>query len=152
MAHSSKSQKIADYVGRSIIEMGDLNDWQQAAIVLLATKREHKMNYDQIAEELGISHMTLYRFRQRPEVKDYILRFNMARMIDAIPEVMDAQVDMAVKRGSTKAAELILKYTGLLVERKAVEADVKAEVSSVSDQDNDALRAELEALRRKLEC
>lgn len=141
---------IEKYCRKSILDMSELNEWQQAAIVLLATKRDHKMTYDQISDELGIDSSTLYRFRQRNDVKDYILRYNMARIVDKIPEVMEAQVESAISNRSTKAAELLLKYAGLLIERRSVDADVRAEVTSVGDQDTDALKAELESLRSKL--
>lgn len=147
----AKQDVIKKYVDQSIIDLDALEQWQSAAIVLLASKREHKMSYEEISEELGISTVTLYRFRQRTDVKDYILRFNMARIIDRLPEMMEAQMESAISNRSTKAAELILKYAGLLVERRSVDADIKTDVREVSDQSNDDLKRELEALRVKID-
>lgn len=143
--------RIGAYQMRSLLKMDDLEPWQQAAIVLLSTKREHKMTYEQIAEEVGVDPSTLYRFRQRDDVKDYILRYTMARIIDRIPEVVEVQAEQAINRGSVKSAELILKYAGLLAERRIVDADVRAEVADVTDKDVEELERELAELRKKAE-
>lgn len=148
----SEMDKLKRFADRAIIELEGLVDWQKAAIVLLATKHEHQLSYEQIAEELGISPVTLYRFRQRKEISDYVARFTTARVIDSLPAIVNKQVEMAVSRGSVKSAELLMKYAGLLVERRAVEADIRANVDSIADKDNDQLQVELEELRRKLEA
>lgn len=146
MANKSALMK---HVDRAIIALDGLEAWQQAAIVLLATKSEHKMSYEEIAKEIGVAPVTLYRFRQRPDVKDYLLKYNMARIIDSIPDVMDAQVKKAIKSSDTKAAELIVKYAGLLVERRAIDADVHADLANVTDKRVEDLEAELRELRAK---
>ncbi|MFB5192025.1 phBC6A51 family helix-turn-helix protein [Alicyclobacillus fastidiosus] len=143
----SKADSIQRYVEQAIIEMPDMKDWQKAAIVLLSTKPDHKMTYEQIAEELGISTVTLYQFRQRSEVHQALLNFNLARVIDRIPAVTEAMVKKSVDRGDPLAAKLIFQIAGLLVERRAVEADVKTQVVSVADKTEDDLEAELARLR-----
>lgn len=143
------TDKVKRLVDKSLLDLDELSDWQKAAVVLLSTKGEHKMGYEKMAKELGVNYVTLYRFRQRPDVKKYILDYTMARIVDRIPEVLEAQVEQAISRKSVKSAELLLKYAGLLIERREIESSVTT-TSSESQKDNKALQDELDMLRNRL--
>lgn len=141
---------VQRHVDRAIIALEGLEGWQQAAIVLLATKPEHKMTYEEMAAELGISSQTLYRFRQRPDVKDYLVRYDLARVIDRIPDVTEAMIKKAVG-GDPLSQKLFYQYAGLLVERRAVEADVNANLVNGTDARVEDLHKELAELRKKFD-
>ncbi len=135
---------------RSLLALDTMSPWQKAAIVLLSTKHEHRMTYEQIASEVGIDTKTLYLFRQRPDVQKALGEYVMAQIIEQMPAVAAKQLEQAITRGSVKSAEWLGKISGLLVERRAVDANISADVHDVSDASNDALRGELEDLRTKL--
>jgi AcrR family transcriptional regulator len=135
---------------RSLLAMDSFEPWQKAAIVLLSTKHEHRLTYEQIADEVGVDVRTIYRFRQRKDVQKALGEYVMAQIVDHMPAVAAKQIEQAITRGSVKSAEWLGKMSGLLVERRAVDANVTAEMSDVSAASNDELHAELEALRSKL--
>lgn len=128
---------------------------KQKAILLLTRQiidpEAPKINYDEIAAECDVSVRQLFRWRQEPE-----FRAARAEVVDMYADEIVGDAFSALhwqvsKKRNVKAAEVLLKSRGMLVDRKEVSADVRAEVTEVSAQDADSLRDELEQLRRKLD-
>ncbi|UJF36543.1 phBC6A51 family helix-turn-helix protein [Paenibacillus hexagrammi] len=128
---------------------------KQKALLLLTQQiidpNAPKLTYAEIAEQAGISERQLFRWRTNDG------EFAQARkeIVESYADELIADAFMALKyqvsrNKNVKAAEVLLKSRGMLVDRKEVAGELKHEHSDVSKQDNNALMDELEALKRKL--
>lgn len=128
---------------------------KQKALLLLTQQiidaEAPKRTFAQVAEECGISERQLFRWRTNDK------EFAEARkeLVDSYAEEIVSEAFMALsyqlrRNKNVKAAEVLLKSRGMLVDRKEVQGELKHEHSDVSAKDNEALMDELEALRRKV--
>lgn len=132
-----------------------LSAQKQRAILLLTRQiidpDAPEMKLQEIADEIGVDQSTLFRWRTQD-----------SEFMEARKELVDKYADEIVgdaftalryqvkKKKNVKAAEVLLKSRGMLVDRKEVSGDMTLQHSDVSSQDNDALMAELEQLKAKL--
>jgi AcrR family transcriptional regulator len=121
---------------------------EQLAAARLLTDPDCKLTYAQIAEQVGISDRTLYRWREKEDFVDLIEQLSDRIMKTFISEV-DKAVMKSVKQGSVKAMELAYKRSGKLVDKKEVTSDVDVTVSGVGDKTNEELMAEVAAMEKK---
>jgi AcrR family transcriptional regulator len=129
---------------------------KQKALLLLTRQiidpDARRMTFQQIADECGISEKTLFRWRtQDPEFAKARKELVESYADELVSDAFAALKYKLTRNKSEKAAEIVLKSRGMLVDRKEVSADVRADVSAVIDQSNEDLQRELEALRAKLE-
>lgn len=100
----------------------------------------------ELAEELGVSHMTFYRWRNEPEYIEYLSLLS-SRTVDAtLPVATSALIRMIdSKQPSSKALEMFFKLLGMLNEKHTVETrDLSAELSE------DTLKKQIEALKAEM--
>jgi AcrR family transcriptional regulator len=121
---------------------------EQLAAARLLTDPDNRMTYLQIAEEVGVSERTLYRWREKEDFAQLIEELSDRIMKTFISEV-DKAVMKSVKNGSVKAMELAYKRSGKLVDKKEISSEVDVNVSSVGDKSNEELMAELADLEKK---
>lgn len=129
---------------------------KQKALLLLTQQiidpNAPRLTYGEVAEQCGISERQLFRWRTQDK------EFADARreLVDSYADEIVADAFMALKyqvsrNKNVKAAEVLLKSRGMLVDRKEVQGELKHEHSHVSAKDNEALMNELDALRKKLD-
>jgi hypothetical protein len=132
----------------------DLKPEKQKAILLMTKQmlepNGKKMVYHQIAKECGIDVNTLFRWRT--DDKDF--REARKKLVDTYAQelVIDAFVALRKqlhKNNNVKAAEVVLKSQGMLIDRKEGAPDTVIHLE-VGDRDNASLQAELDMLRNKL--
>lgn len=138
--------------------MGKFHDLQankQRAILLLTRQivdpDAERMTYEDIAKECGVSTVTLFNWR----TSDADFQAARKELVDKYADEIVSDAFTALRKqlrtkANVKAAEVVLKSRGMLIDRKEGGPDTVVNVD-VSGQDNDALADELAALRAKLE-
>jgi AcrR family transcriptional regulator len=121
---------------------------EQLAAARLITDPEAKLTNAQIAEQVGISERTLYRWREKEDYAELLESLSDRIMKTFISEV-DKAVMKSVKQGSVKAMELAYKRSGKLVDKKEISSDVDVTVSGVGDKSNEELMAEVAEMEKK---
>jgi DNA-binding XRE family transcriptional regulator len=121
---------------------------EQLAVARMITDPDCRMTNAQIAEEVGISERTIYRWREKEDYSELLESLSDRIMKTFISEV-DKAVMKSVKSGSVKAMELAYKRSGKLVDKKEVTSDVDVTVNGVGDKSNEELMAELVELEKK---
>lgn len=128
---------------------------KQKALLLLTNQvidpDAKRMTYDEIAAQCDISTRQLQRWRTQ-DTEFIAARKDLVESYanEIVSDAFHALKYQLVKHKNVKAAEVLLKSRGMLVDRKEVQADVNAKITDVNDQSNDDLMKELEALKRKL--
>ncbi len=120
-----------------------LNEKQIAAIEYLSQPKRAGMTYEQIAEAVGVSDVTLYKWRKDDTFNDELKREIVRKTIDRLPEVMASIPDHIINDGNAAMFRTLLQAHSLLTER--VEVDNK----SSEGADLDAMKAEIEKYRNK---
>lgn len=122
--------------------MAKLNDKQYAAIAILSQPKRGGLTYEQVAERVGVERTTLYHWRKDDLFNDELKRQIMRDTIDRLPEVMAAVPDLIINEGNAAMFRTLLQAQGLLTEKVEMTTQGGAE-------DIDAMKAKLEALRKK---
>jgi DNA-binding MurR/RpiR family transcriptional regulator len=99
-----------------------LNEKQRQAAQIFATNDIHKKTVEQIAEEVGVSTRTLYRWKQDPEFIQYQNMVAEIAMEDIIAEAY-AKLKVLMREGKSEKTQLedlklILQNRGKLVEKE----------------------------------
>lgn len=134
----------------------DLPDHKQRAIELLVLGDPEspgkRMRYQDIADEIGIAEFTLRRWRHDPE-------FNAARKEyrervfkpDIVEEALRTLMYNMKNQHSYGAAEVALKWSGEMIERRAVESNVNVNQQiDVKSEDTKKLMERLQDLHKQL--
>lgn len=112
-----------------------------------ATPRAHRNPplLKDLAAELGVDVSQLHRWRRRPNVRERMMELvdDAVGGPDRVAEVLEAVRGRALG-GSTRDAELFLRYAGVLVERKEVKHFEGDEIAQLTDEQ---IREELAELR-----
>jgi transcriptional regulator with XRE-family HTH domain len=121
---------------------------QLEAITYLSQPHNAGLTHEQIAEKVGVSRQTLYRWRQDVAFTDGIKREINRNTMNRIPEVIESLFNQATKANqpSAKAAELLLKTVSMLNDRLEVEDRTKR--PSEPTADIDAMKAEIARMRQ----
>jgi transposase-like protein len=121
---------------------------QLEAVKYLSQPKQAGLTHEQIAEKVGVSRQTLYRWRQCIEFQDEIKREISRNTMNRIPEVIESLFIQATKANqpSAKAAELLLKTVSMLNDRLEVEDRTKR--PSEPTADIDAMRVEIARMRQ----
>jgi transposase-like protein len=122
---------------------------QVEACKYLAQPKQSGLTHEQIAEKVGVSRQTLYRWRQEIEFQDEVKREINRNTMNRIPDVIDSLFTQATKdnQPSAKAAELLLKTVSMLNDR--LEVDDRSKKREQPTHDIDAMKAEIERMRMK---
>lgn len=123
---------------------------QVYAAQLLTTKDLHGMNNAQIAAECKISDRTLYRWLASEGFLELLNYFADLSQDAFVPELY-SQLRKAVRAGSTRAMELVLKNRGKLIDRKEVSGSLEVSAKPIEGMDKNAIMLEIEELKRKID-
>ena len=126
-----------------------LNLAQRRAAEILASNDVHQMSLAQIAEHVGVSHRTLYRWKQDKDFVTYQNNISEQLMEDFLTEAYTTLKGLVRSSGRSdnsrlKALELVLKNRGKLTDVHHIEAKVE------DARSNEAIEAEIEQLRKEL--
>ncbi|ACV64610.1 hypothetical protein Dtox_3917 [Desulfofarcimen acetoxidans DSM 771] len=129
--------------------MDVLNAQQKRAAEILATNDYHQLSMGQVAEEVGISQATLYRWKNDKHFIRYQNEVAERWMEQFLAETY-VHLKGMVRTGRSesakvKAIELVLKNRGKLTDVQKVEATVEDRRS------NAAIAEEIEELKKQLE-
>ena len=105
--------------------MRALSNKQKAAAELMVA--EPDLHYGEIAERLKIDPMTLYRWRQREDFKEYMHSLCMERFKE-LERIAIKKLHENVRNNNQKAIEYTLDYIGYKATNK-IEADVTGNTS-----------------------
>jgi transposase-like protein len=120
---------------------------QLEAIKYLAQPKNGGLTLDEVADKVGVSRQTLYRWRQELEFQDEIKREIGRNTMSRIPEVLEAMMKSAIQNGSSNAAKLILQSVGMLTDK--LEVDDRTKRGNDSQNDIDEMKAEIERFRQR---
>ena len=125
-----------------------LNLAQKRAAEILASNDIHQMTLQQIAEHVGVSHRTLYRWKQDKDFVRYQNDIAEQLMEDFLAEAYGTLKGL-VRRGRSdhskiKALELVLKNRGKLTDVHKVEAKIE------DNRSNEVIEEEIEQLQKEL--
>ena len=119
------------------------------AAQLISNKDENSMTDSQISSECGCDLRTLYRWKNTPEFIELLLHFSELSM-EAFTSELYGQLKRAVRQGSTRAMELVLKNRGKLIDKKEVSGNLNLSVEQTLSLTQDVLLTEIEELKRKV--
>lgn len=119
------------------------------AAQLLATKDDNQMTDAQIASEVQVDLRTIYRWKNDPQFVDLLLYYSELSMEVFVPELYQS-LKRAVRQGSTRAMELVLKNRGRLIDKKEVSGNLGLSVEQTHDLTQDILLVEIEELKKKV--
>ncbi len=124
------------------------SDEKVLAAQLLANKDANGLSDADIARECACSERTLYRWKTDPDFIELLNHYAELAQDAFVPELY-ASLRKQVRNGNTRAAELVLKNRGKLIDRKEVSGslEVTAKAESLTE---DALKAEILELKRKV--
>jgi AcrR family transcriptional regulator len=120
---------------------------QREAAEYFVTNDFHQMTHAQIAEKVGVSERTLYRWKKDPEFAAYVNYLSDQVMHSFIAEA-STELRNIVRHGSDKdklkGIELVYKANGKM-------RDVQDQTVTVRDErTTESVKAEIEELKRKL--
>lgn len=119
-----------------------LSEKQHAAIELLTEIGADSMEYQEIAERIGVSESTLRRWRTKDDTFiDEVIRQTKRKAVGDLPRVMRAVPDIIVDSENAAMLRTWLQSIGALTER--VEVDNKTS----SNDDVEDMKAKLERYR-----
>jgi transposase-like protein len=119
---------------------------QLEAVKYLAQPKQGGLSHEQIAEKVGVTRQTLYRWRQDLKFNDEIKREINRNTLTHIPDVMNTLIKKAIE-GDNKASELLLKAQSML--NNVVEIEDRKNPQKEQSTDIDAMKAEIERMRVK---
>ena len=112
----------------------------------LQKPKGQRKSIGELAEELGITTMTFWRWRNEPEYIEYMGLLS-SRTVDAtIPVAINALIRMIDnKQPSSKALEMFFKLLGMLNEKHTIETkNMNTEINE------EAIKKQIEALKEEL--
>lgn len=113
----------------------------------MMTDPEVRMTNKEIADAVGVSERTLYRWKEDQDFLDLVNDLS-EKYMDAFLGETYRQLQKAIRNGSVKAIELALKRSGKLIERREVSSDVNLEVIGIEGKTNEQLRKEILEMER----
>jgi AcrR family transcriptional regulator len=116
---------------------------------LIATKDESGMTMANIASECGVDTRTIFRWQNDPLFIDLLLYYSELSM-EAFTVELYGKLKQAVRQGSTRAMELVLKNRGKLIDKKEVSGNLNLSVEQTLSLTQDVLLTEIEELKRKV--
>lgn len=121
-----------------------LTDSEKA--IVLAIYGKGNKSWEEVADELGISVRTLFRYRQKPHIKTAIREVALEELEAEVPTITKALMKN-VKKGDFRSIELAIKMLGMLQEKQVIETTIKDERMKYSETE---LRQEIEEIERQL--
>jgi uncharacterized protein YjcR len=96
------------------LEAYGLSNGQMQLVEWLATPKSNRCHQKDLAEDIGVSEKTIWKWKQKQEIIDaaYDRKRELVKA-DDLPDIIDALVEKA-KEGKVRQAELILEWIGEL--------------------------------------
>lgn len=116
-----------------------LNERQLNAIVELA--RPDRGTYEEIADKIGVSTVTLYKWRQEDAFNEELKRQVLRNSVQYLPEVFASIPKHIIEEGNAAMLRTYLQSLGMLTEK------VEVENKSGTDTDVDEMKARIERMR-----
>lgn len=131
------------------INLEDYSPQKILAAQLMANKDINGFTNNDIARESNIDVRTLYRWACDPEFVEIVNYYAELAQDAFIPELYSS-LRKAVRGGSTRAMELVLKNRGKLIDRREVQGTLGLDVQQVSSLTQDVLVNEIQELKKKV--
>lgn len=119
------------------------------AAQLLVNKDSNDMTDSEIARECNIDLRTLYRWKNDPEFVSLMTYYAELAQDAFVPELYSS-LRRAVRQGSTRAMELVLKNRGKLIEKREVQGNLGLTLEQSESLTHDVLLAEIAELKKKV--
>jgi hypothetical protein len=95
------------------------------AVTMIGQGARLSMDWEEIAQEIGVTRRTLFEWRKADDFKEAVLILARESLADAVP-VAYARLEGCLRSGDTRSAlragELILRASGVLVDRVETQA------------------------------
>jgi ribosomal protein S20 len=104
-------------------------------------------SYAEISESIGVSERHLFRYRQKPHIKQAIRNLAIQELEEEIPTMMKA-LKKNIQRGDFRSIEMGFKALGLLVDRSEVKTTI--EDNRFNGMSETAIDEELEEIENQL--
>lgn len=118
-----------------------LNPEQIKAITIMS--RTNGLTDEQIAEEVGVSRMTLYRWKQQDSFYNELKREITRKTIDRLPEVLESVPDHIIKDGNAAMLRTFLQMHGMLTDKVEVDAkDTLVDIEAIREKLREAANEE----------
>lgn len=104
-------------------------------------------SYADVAAAVGLSERHLFRFRQKPHIKNAVRQIAIQELEDEIPTMMKA-LKSNIRKGDYRSIELGFKALGLLVDR--VEQKTTIEDNRYKGMSENDIDEELQEIERQL--
>ncbi|MCI1859762.1 MAG: phBC6A51 family helix-turn-helix protein [Sporolactobacillus sp.] len=122
-----------------------LSEKQIAAITIMAQPKRAGLTYKEVADRVGVSRMTLHRWRNDDAFCDELKRTVVRNTLDRLPDVLESVPDHIINEGNAAMLRTYLQMHGLLVDKTDITA---THIDSGSgDGDLEALRKRAKELR-----
>jgi len=120
-----------------------LNERQLAAIAILAQPDRGGLKYEEVAEKVGVTYMTLYRWRQLDEFNEELKKQVLRNAVDDLPKIYSAVPKHIIEDGNAAMFRTFIQSLGMLKEQ--VEIDNKND----SNVELEEMKAKLEEFRKR---
>ncbi len=130
------------------ISLSEFSPEQRKLIELLANP-ERKLTAEQLAEEIGVSQTTIYRWKKSPHLIHAVNQLAYHFLQTELPEVYQSLVKKA-KSGNVRAIEIMLKYVGGFVERVEHGQGSEAKATGLEHMTDAQLQALISEKARRL--
>ncbi|MEK3887267.1 phBC6A51 family helix-turn-helix protein [Bacillus sp. FSL K6-3431] len=120
-----------------------LSELQVAAIEYLALPKRGGLTYEEVAEKVGVSSVTLRAWRKEDVFNDELKRQIVRNTIDRLPEVMASVPDHIINDGNAAMLRTLLQAHSLLTDK------LEVETKGNGDTDLNSMKAEIEAFRNR---
>lgn len=119
-----------------------LSEAQIAAVEFLSLPKRGGLTYEEVAEKVGVSAVTLYKWRKDDEFNDELKREIVRKTIDRLPDVMASIPDHIINDGNAAMFRTLLQAHSLLTDK------VEVETRGSGDTDISVMKAEIERIRK----
>lgn len=120
-----------------------LSEKQWQAIALLSQPGMAGMTYEQIADEVGVTTMTLWRWRQQDRFNEEIKRQVLRNAVRHLPDMYEAVPRHVIEEGNAAMFRTFVQSLGMLKDH------IEIEDNRSDSRDLDEMKAQIEEFRQK---
>lgn len=120
-----------------------LSEKQWQAVALLSQPKMAGMTYEEIAEEVGVTTMTLWRWRQQDKFNEEIKRQVLRNAVRHLPDMYEAVPRHVIEDGNAAMFRTFVQSLGMLKEH------IEIEDNRDDGRDLDEMKAQIEEFRNR---